>query len=48
MREKIEQIDPTFDPSGTQSMPQYERDKRKGWGAYIKSNVLRKHLKINI
>jgi hypothetical protein len=37
MRERVEAIDPTFDPNGTQPMPQYKRDKMKGWGAYFKT-----------
>jgi hypothetical protein len=40
---KLAEIDEHFDPNGTQSIEQYRSDKRKGWGAYIKTNFLKKY-----
>lgn len=40
--QKVRQIDPSFDSNGTQSLSQYQKDRRKGWGSYVKTNFINK------
>jgi hypothetical protein len=40
---KMDAMDSTFDANGTQSLQQYQRDKWKGWGAYFKTNFIKKY-----
>jgi hypothetical protein len=42
-KSKIYAIDSSFDANGTQSIQQYQRDKWKGWGAYFKTNFIKKY-----
>ena len=42
-KSKVYAIDSSFDANGTQSLQQYQRDKWKGWGAYFKTNFIKKY-----
>lgn len=43
-KSKIQAIDASFDPNGAQSVQQYYQDSCKGWGAYLKTNFIKKYI----